>query len=199
MGAAGNPFSPDIGNVAKTLLAGGGPDRTGLVNDAYSQYQKALQPFASGAYVDPSSNPELQKYFRTIENDVSNNVNGMFAAAGRDLSGMNTQTLARGIAQGEAPVLANAYDTARKQQIDAINSLYGAGNTTGGLLSQLDQIRLGNMTAGVNVAGDAWNAAQSGPMLELQAEAQRRGIPMQTLAAEMGKRRLSRLADHAQR
>lgn len=60
------------------------------------------------------------------------------------------------------------------------------GPTTAGILSALDQARLGNMTAGVNVAGDAWNAAQSGPMLQLQAEAQRRGIPLQTLAAEMG-------------
>ena len=186
IGAAGNPFTGGISNVANTLLSGGGPDRTGLVNDAYTQYQKALQPFATGAYVDPSSNPELQKYLSTIQTDVTNNVNSQFAAAGRDFSGMNTQTLARGIAQGEAPVLANEYDTARGQQINAINSLYGAGNTTGGILSQLDQIRLGNMTAGVNVAGDAWNGQQSGPILQLQAEAQRRGIPLQTLAAEMG-------------
>ncbi len=54
---------------------------------------------------------------------------------------MNTQTLARGIAQGEAPVLANEYDTARGQQINAINSLYGAGNTTGGIFR--NSIRFG--------------------------------------------------------
>jgi hypothetical protein len=85
------------------LLNGGGPDRTGLVNDAYAQYQKMLQPFARGDYVDPSSNPTLQKYLQTIQDGVSNQVNGMFAGAGRDLSGANQQTLSRGIAQGEAP------------------------------------------------------------------------------------------------
>src|SRR5437588_7585831 len=73
LGGAGNPYAGGIGNVASTLLAGGGPDRTGMVNDAYSQYQKALNPFASGQYVDPSSNPELQKYLQVARDDAANN------------------------------------------------------------------------------------------------------------------------------
>jgi hypothetical protein len=186
MGAAGNPFAGQVGNVATTLLAGGGPDRSGMVNSAYQQYQQALNPFASGHYVDPASNPELQKYLQVARDDAANSINAQFAAAGRDLSGMNSQALGRGIGQAEAPILYDAYNQARGQQLGAINSLYGAGGQTAGLLSGLDQTRLGNMQAGIGAGQEAVQAQMSGPLLQLQAEAQRRGIPLQTLAAQMG-------------
>jgi hypothetical protein len=181
-----NQFTPQATGLANTLLAGGGPDRSGMINDAYAQYQKSLQPFAGGDYVNPASNPALRGYLDTIQTDVSNQVNGMFAGAGRDLSGANLQTLARGIAQGEAPVLNDAYNTARNQQIAAINSLYGAGNTTGGLLSQFDQTRLANQQAGLGVAKTAQGFALDPYNQQLAIEAQRRGIPLSTLQALAG-------------
>ena len=185
MAAAGNPYAPAIGGVATGLL-GGGPDRTGLVNDAYRQYQAALTPYARGDYLDPSSNPALKPYLDTIANDVSNRVNGLFAGAGRDLSGLNQQALARGIAQGQAPVLLDAYNQAQNQRVGAINSLYGAGGQTAGLLSGLDQARLSNQQAGIGAADSALRAQQWGPMQMLAIEAQRRGIPLQSLAAQYG-------------
>jgi hypothetical protein len=128
-----NQFTPQASGLANTLLAGGGPDRSGMINDAYAQYQQGLQPFASGNYVNPASNPALRGYLDTIQSDVSNQVNSMFAGAPGSLR-CQSANAARGIAQGEAPVLNDAYNTARNQQLGAINSLYGAGNTTGGLL-----------------------------------------------------------------
>src|SRR5437588_10603780 len=89
---AGNPYAPSIGSLAGDLL-GGGTDRSGLVDDAYRQYQAALTPFARGDYLNPASNPALQGYLSTIAGDVGNRVNGMFAGAGRDLSGLNQQAL----------------------------------------------------------------------------------------------------------
>jgi hypothetical protein len=179
--AGGNPYAGGIGSLATDLLNGGGPDRTGMVNDAYAQYQKMLQPFARGDYVDPSSNPTLQKYLQTIQDGVSNQVNGMFAGAGRDLSGANQQTLSRGIAQGEAPVLYDAYNAGVQGQRSAIDSLYGAGGQTAGLLSGLDQARLGNRSAGVGAAGAALDARNYGPQQTLAIEAARRGIPLSYL------------------
>src|SRR5262249_6042974 len=91
------------------------------------------------------------------------------------------QALARGIAQGEAPVLADAYNQALGNQVAAIDKLYGAGGQTAGLLSNLDQARLANQQAGVGVAGSAI-AAQLDPYNRmLAAEAQRRGIPLDAL------------------
>jgi hypothetical protein len=178
---AGNPYAPAIGNVATNLLNGGGPDRTGLVNQAYTNYQSALTPFARGDYLNPASNPALQSYLDTIRNDVSSSVNGMFAGAGRDLSGLNQQALARGITQGQAPVLLDAYNQALNNQMSAINSLYGAGNTSAGLLSNLDQTRLANQQAGIGASTAAMQARDSAANQLLAVEAQRRGLPLQNL------------------
>ena len=150
--SAGNPWASQIGGVANTLLAGGGPDRTPMVNGAYDQYRAALAPFARGDYVDPASDPALRSYLDVLKNDVSTQVNGMFAGAGRDLSGMNQQALARGITQAEAPVLLDAYNRALAGQRSAIDALYGAGGQTAGLLSNLDQARLANQQAGIGAA-----------------------------------------------
>jgi hypothetical protein len=182
-GASGyiSRFLPGATSLATDLLAGGGPDRSGLVSDAYSGFKSALTPFASGDYVDPLSNPALQKYLDSIRTDVTNSVNGMFAGAGRDLSGINQQTLARGIAQGEAPVLADAYNTERQRQLDAINALYGAGGTTAGLLSSLDQTRLANRQAGLSAAQTGQEFATAPFQAQLAEEAARRGIPLSTL------------------
>lgn len=183
---AGNPYAGDIAGLAKDLLAGGGPDRTGLVGDAYRRLQDDLAPFARGDFVDPSANPHWQKYLATVSDDVQNRVNGMFAGAGRDLSGANQASLARGIAEGTAPIAASWYDRERERQLGAIDRLQRAGAQTGGLLAQLDQARLDNRVRGVEVAGAA-QSAQDSPFLRLlQVEAQRRGIPMQTLSQLAG-------------
>jgi len=178
---AGNPYAPAIGGLATDLLAGGGSDRTGMVSDAYRQYQAALTPFARGDHLNPASNPALQSYLATIADDVSNRVNGMFAGAGRDLSGMNLQALSRGIAQGEAPVLADAYNKALADQMAAIDKLHAAAGQTGGLLANLDQQRLANRQAGVGVAGSAVSAELDPFQRLLAIEAQRRGIPIEAL------------------
>jgi hypothetical protein len=184
--SAGNPWASQIGGVANTLLAGGGPDRTPMINGAYDQYRAALTPFARGDYVDPASDPALRSYLDVLKDDVSSQVNGMFAGAGRDLSGMNQQALARGITQAEAPVLLDAYNRALAGQRSAIDALYGAGGQTAGLLSNLDQARLANQQAGIGAADTALTAQNWGPTQQLEVEAQRRGIPLQTLAAQYG-------------
>ena len=44
----------------------------------------------------------------------------MFAGAGRDLSGLNTQTLARGLSQGEGQLVANQYNANVANQLGAM-------------------------------------------------------------------------------
>lgn len=177
----GNQFAPQINSLAGDLL-GGGTDRTGLVNDAYSQYKTALEPTARGDFVNPESNPQLQGYLSTIQNDIANRVNGQFASAGRDFSGAHMGALGRGISAGTAPVLYDAYNQARNQQLAAQDKLYGAGGQTAGLLSGLDQATLANRQAGVG-ASDAANSANLwGPQQLLAIEAQRRGIPLDQLS-----------------
>lgn len=185
LGAAGNPYAGGVQNVADSLLAGGGPDRTGLVNDAYGQYQKELNPYLQASFLDPRYTPGFSDALNAVNSDITNQINGQFAAAGRDMSGMNTQALARGLSQGEGALIANQYSQNAGRQLETANSLYGAGGSTARLLSDLDQTKVANQQAGIGAAQQATQAQQYGPLLELQAEAQHRGIPLQTLAAQM--------------
>lgn len=185
--AAGNPYAPAIGGVATELL-GGGIDRTPMVNAAYDEYRRAIAPTAAGDYLDPNKNPFFSTVTNTIGNDVTNRLNAIYAGAGRDPSGAGSTPylLGKGIAEATAPIFNDAYNTERGRQLDAITGRYGAGNTTAGLLSSLDQTRLGNKRAGIDVSNAALGAEMWGPMQTLAIEAQRTGIPMERLARQYG-------------
>lgn len=178
----GNPYATQIAGLADDLLAGGGPDRSGIINDAYAAYQQQQQPFLSADYLSPYSNPAFAAYNDTVSNDVQSRVNSMFAGAGRDLSGMNVQTLARGIAEGTAPIYANQYNQNVATQRAASNDLFQAGLGTASSLMGMDQAGLANRIAGVGAAEQANAARDSGDNMMLQIEALRRGLPLQNIA-----------------
>lgn len=173
-------FAPQIQDLAKNLLGGGGAmDQAGNVNQNLADYQRRLSPMANGGMI--GGNSGLQPYLDTIRDDVTNQVNGSFAAAGRDFSGANFGALGRGIAAGMAPVIANQYNTDVSNMRGAADALYGAGNTNAGLLSGMNQTKLGNQAQGVTAAQAANDAGNAGNKQILEAEAARRGIPVQAL------------------
>lgn len=181
---AGNSarYAPQIDDLAKGLLNGGGATaQAGNAQSAFDAYKGVLDPFASGTYAGAGGNPALKGYLDTIGNDVTNRVNGMFAGSGRFGSGSNVQSLARGIAEGTAPVLAAQYNTDVNRQIDAASSIYGAANSTIGLLNGMNQQGLANRQAGVDVGAQALNAENMPANQMLAIEAQRRGIPIEAL------------------
>lgn len=178
--ANANQYAPQINNLVGDLFSGGGANaQSGNINQAYQDYQRRLNPTANGTQIGQNSG--LQPYLNTISNDVQNRVNGLFAGAGRDLSGLNQQTLARGIAEGTAPVIANQYNTDVANQRSAADALYGAGNTTAGLLTGLQQQALANRQTGVGLSPTVYNQTNDAQNAVLQAEAARRGIPVQAL------------------
>ena len=128
------------------------------------------------------NNPALAAQLAQIQTDVANSVNGQFAAAGRDLSGDNQMAYGRGVAAGEAPVIAGQYNQDVANQFNAANALYNAGNTTAGTLSGMQQNYLANQGQGVSAAQSALDVQNYGANATLAAEAQRRGIPVQALS-----------------
>jgi hypothetical protein len=182
---AGNPFAGSINSLATDLL-NGGVNRTAGAQSAYDDLSRRLTPIANGDFVNPESNPALRGYLDTISNDIQNRVNGMFAGAGRDMSGANQGQLARGLSEGLAPTMLNAYNTERDRQLGAIDALYTGSNATTGLLSGLDQQSLANRQAGVDVSSTALQANDSSAQRLLEIEAQRRGIPLQNLSGITG-------------
>lgn len=176
----GATTAPQIGNYASNLLNGGGANaQAGNIQGGLDTLRSQLTPFASGSMV--GNNPGLQAQLDQIRTDTTNQVNGSFAGAGRDFSGANQMALGRGIAAGQAPVIAQQYNQDVQNQLGAANSLYGAQNSTGGLLAGLNQQGLANQGQGVQASQDALSAQNTGANAALQAEAARRGIPVQAL------------------
>jgi hypothetical protein len=175
-----NQYAGLIGDYATNLLNGGNANaQANPLADNLSTYQKFLTPFANGSMV--GNNPALQAQLQQIQTDVTNNVNSQFAGAGRDLSGANQQAVARGVAQGEAPVIAGQYNQDVANQIGAANSLYNAGNTTSGLLTGLNQQGLANQGVGVGAASSAQAQQLYSPQQILALEQLRQNIPAQQL------------------
>jgi hypothetical protein len=179
---ASSTYAPQIADFAKTLLSGGGAtDQAGAVNQNYQRYVDQTNPLASNTNYNPMDTPGFKDAISTQIADITNSTNGQFAAAGRDFSGMNSQTLGRGIMQGVAPTIAAQYNQNVNNQQGAAGNLYNAGNTNSGILAGLQQQKLANQGQGVNAAGMATEAANAGANATLQAEAARRGIPVQAL------------------
>ena len=177
-----NQYAPQIGNYATSLLGGGGAtDKAGNVNQNYMDYKANTQGLASNTNYDPRTTPGMSDLISTLTGDITQGVNGQFAAAGRDFSGANSQALGRGLTQGLAPVLLNQYNANRDAQQGAASNLYSAGNTNAGIQTGLQQQKLANQGQGVNAAGAAMDANNAGYNATMQAEAQRRGIPVQAL------------------
>lgn len=141
-------FGAPVAGVASNLLAGGNPAYTGILSDAYKTMQDNLSPYASGSMV--GKNPALQAQLDTIQNDVQNQVGSQFAAAGRSFSPAEAQAIARGTAQGQAPVIAAQYNTDVSNMMGANNALFSGGQSTG---TGLNAITTGNQLSGINAAG----------------------------------------------
>lgn len=177
---AGNPYAGQIGSYATNLLNGGGANaQAPNLQSGLSTYQQQLTPYANGSMV--GNNPALQAQLQQIQSDVGNSVNSQFAAAGRDMSGANQMAYGRGVAQGEAPVIANQYNQDVSNQMNAAGALYGAQNSTSGMLSGLNQQGLANQGAGVGASQDALSANNYGANATLQAQQLGQQIPAQNL------------------
>lgn len=175
-------YAPAIQDYAKSLLGGGGANaQAGNIQSGYDRFVNQTNPLASNTDYNPYNTPGFKDAINTLTGDITQGINGQFAAAGRDFSGANQQALSRGLTQGLAPVIAQQYNQNVANQQNAANALYGGSNTNAGLLSGLQQQYLQNQGAGVGAAGAANDAANAGPNATLAAEAARRGIPVQAL------------------
>jgi len=136
-------FGDAAANSVNPLLNG---TYSGMLTGALNDYKTTLSPYLSSSYLNPMTTPGLSDALGTVKSDVTNQVNDQFAAAGRDLSPANTTALARGISQGEAPIIADQYNRNVAAQQGAAGALYGAGASTPGMLSNLT-------TSGIGAAG----------------------------------------------
>jgi len=180
-------YAPAVQGLTSNLLNGGGAmNQAGAVNQNYQNYQKATNPLASNTNYDPMQTPGIGDQLQGLKDQITQGVNGQFAAAGRDFSGYNQKALGSGLAQGLAPILTNQYNQNVQNQQSAAGNLYNAGNTNAGILSGLQQQDIANRGAGVGSISAGQDALNSGATNTLQAEAQRLGIPLQNIGMLAG-------------
>ncbi len=121
-------YSPQAGAAANSLFAGGGANnQAGLLQGAYGNLQNSLSPLTNPANLNPFNTPGFSQAYQTLGNDITNNVNDRFAAAGRDLSPANSTALARGLEQGQGGLIQGQYNQNVGNLMGASNSLFGAG------------------------------------------------------------------------
>ena len=183
--AASGQFSPAVTSGTLGLLNGGGATANdGAIKQNLADYKGLLSDTASGANI--GNNAALKAQLDQITTDGTNQTNGAWAAAGRDGSPGNAQALARGVASGVAPVLAQQYNLDADRALNAASAIYGAGNTTYGLLNGTNATANENFTNGVGTAGKALDVTNFGANAALQAEAQKFGIPASQYATLLG-------------
>jgi hypothetical protein len=178
-------YSQPINNGVGGLLNGGGAQANdsaiksnlGMLNNGI------VGQTASGANI--GANSALRPQLDQIATDVTNQTNGAWAAAGRDGSPGNMQALGRGIAAGEAPVIAQQYNTDTSNALNAANTQY-AGNTTYGLLNGNQNQANTNFTNGVGAVSAGLNAENAAPTATINALAQQFNIPASQLQTLLG-------------
>lgn len=177
----GNPFAGQINDFTTNLLNGGGANaQSGAVQGGLDQYKQQMAKYADPNY-SSLNDPKLQAALAQIQSDVGNSVNGQFAAAGRDMSGANQMAYGRGVSAAQAPLILDQFNQDRSLQQNAAGSLYGAQNTTSGLLSGMNQQGLTNQQQGMTNSADALAAKNYGAAQTLNLEQLRQSLPAQNL------------------
>jgi len=173
---APNPYAAPAQGATLAELAGA-PNyarAADLLDRGYGATVAALSPYTSGSALDPASNPVLAQQLAAVNSEVQNTLAPMFSAAGRLASPAMAMAMARGIAQGDAPILQNA----ATNQINAANALGGAGTATAAGLGNLDAGNAGILAQGIANAPAAYAAQNFGPQALLTAALAQQQLPI---------------------
>lgn len=154
------------------------------LTSAYNQVQGALSPMLNANYTNPATNPELAPELAGLNSQITNQVNSQFAGAGRP-AGTNAESgeaLALGLSEGEAPVLANEYNSLVGQQQNAAGELESAAGSTASGVTQQQQVPLQNAVQGIQAASAIPGLATEPGTTQLTAANLEAGLPTANLA-----------------
>jgi hypothetical protein len=178
-------YSAPIASGTFGLLNGGGANNNNpAIESNLADYFKRLSGTADGSNM--GANSALKPQLDQITTDVTNQVNGAWAASGRDGSPGNFQALGRGIASGVAPVIAAQYNTDADRAMNAATALYNGGNSTYGMLNANQAQANQNFTNGIGAVSAGVAANNAAPNATLEAAAKQFGIPASQLVTLLG-------------
>lgn len=177
--AEGNPWTSSIAGLADQAF--GTKDRTGTVQSAFEGLKGTLGDIAGGKYLDVMQNPELRKMIDSVGTDTQNRINAMFAGAGRDLSGANQESVAKGVTAAQLPIIMDQYNRERAAQADAAKTLHDAEKGVATTSSELDAARLALQRLGIDLGDAAIGARDYAANQILNLDQQIKQLPLQDL------------------
>jgi hypothetical protein len=180
--AAGHPWATDIGQVATDAF--GTPSRAGMVDDAYGAFKTNLGDVAAGKNLDILSDPRLQAILANVGDDVQNRIAGVFAGAGRDVSGnaAGQQAIAKGVTSAQLPLLLQEFSRQQGRTDAAIRDLMSGGVTAAQTGQALDRDALGTRAGGVDIANAALAARDLPENTILNLEQQMKQMPFEDMS-----------------
>lgn len=159
--ASGIPnFGSNASGAVSNLFNSSTAPQVGMLQGALGSLQGQLGGAANPANNNPYNTPGFSDALKTMTQDITNSTKGVYAGSGRDPSGAGSfaQSLGRGLTQGEAPTLANQYNTNVANQQGAASTLFGAaGNTASGITGQ-QQVPLANASNAIGLLPGAATA-----------------------------------------
>jgi hypothetical protein len=188
---------PNFGNAASgavnNLFNSSTAPQIGMLTDALSGLKSNIGGTASGAELDPYSTPGFSDALGRLTQDITNTTKGVYAGSGRDPSGAGSfaGSLARGLTQGEAPIIAQQYNTNKTNQLNAASTLFGAGDTTAGAITGQNQVPLTNAATALGLTPAVTSAYTNPAMTQLAAANAQYSAPWTNLAQLACSRRLA--------
>jgi len=176
-------FSSGVTGAISGALGTNTSGAQGMLTDALNQYKTNIGNTASGAELNPYSTPGFSDALGTLTNDITNNVKGVFAGSGRDPSGAGSfaGSLARGLTQGEAPVIQAQYNQNKQNQMNAASDLFSGANTTASGLTQQQLQQLAAQFQGIQGAGAAPGILTGNATAQLGAANTGYGLPLSNI------------------
>lgn len=138
-------------DAANNMIGANGQSQTDMINQAYSKTQGALNPYMNANYTDPMSNPGMAGLLSRIQSDVTNQISGGAAAAGRTGSGYENQNLARGLSEGMSAPLLQAYQQNVQNQLNAAGQYSNNASSAAQQLQNIQQQGFGNTLQGLQL------------------------------------------------
>ena len=159
-------------SAANSFLSG---DPTGILGPQWQQFQSVMNPIAQGS-LNPMQTPGFSTALNTMNQDITNQVNGEFASAGRSGSGLNTQQLGRGLSQGEGGLIQSQYNQNVANVGNAANGLLTGGSGIAGQMA-------GNTMGGLGIAGQIPSLSMAPGQAQLGAANTAYSTPFSNLGA----------------
>jgi hypothetical protein len=177
----GDPNAKQIASNARQELGYTLNSTAPMAQQGYDDYTRRMSSVADGQNQDIGNDPYLQKLLTQVGDEAANRNRASFAAAGRDGSGYDMQTTARGVTQAQLPILVDQLNRERARTDTAAGNLYGAANTSAQNILGLNKTAA-ETTQGIRQGGIATNKAALeskafGPTQILNIEEQLKMLP----------------------